>query len=55
MQDTVMGTKMAPKYANIFMHQQETQLMSQSSKKLLIFTLFRQYLDCLDTQKRYLT
>ena len=27
-QGTAMGTKMAPKYANIFMHQMETKLMS---------------------------
>ena len=30
-----MGTKMAPKYANIFMHQLETLLMLQSSEKNL--------------------
>ena len=30
-----MGTKMAPKYTNIFMHQLETKLMSQSLKKTL--------------------
>ena len=29
-----MGTKMASKYANIFMHQLETKLVSQFSKKL---------------------
>ena len=30
MQATAMETKMAPKYANIFMHQLETKFMSQS-------------------------
>ena len=32
-QGTAMGTKMAPKYANIFMYHFETKLTSQSSKK----------------------
>ena len=34
-QGTAMGTKMAPKYVTIFMHQLETKLISQSSKKPL--------------------
>ena len=34
-QGTAMGTKMALKYANIFMHQSETKFISQSSKKPL--------------------
>ena len=42
MQGTAMGTKMAPKYTNIFKHQLQTKLMSQSSKKTL------QYLHYID-------
>ena len=34
-QGTAMGTKMVPKYVNIFMHQLETLLMSQPSGKPL--------------------
>ena len=54
-QETAMGTKMAPKYANIFMHQLKINLCPNLQKNLAIFTLYRRYLDGLDAPRRYLT